>query len=115
MFSAHGALHVNDLLVHVLQVFNLFMPRVNARRTSAWYKESEMPDFSHTDSQVWKMQSFSSFDISTHCPVFMFGFDVHKKVIFVCKNDSLTSQICEKRHGSKLWAIRRCSFRMVSC
>ena len=34
------------------QIFNLFLPRVNVRRTSAWYKESEMPDFSPSDSQV---------------------------------------------------------------
>ena len=35
-----------------MQIFNLFLPRVNVRRTSAWYKESEMPDFSPSDSQV---------------------------------------------------------------
>jgi hypothetical protein len=34
------------------QIFNLFLPRVNVRRTSAWYKESEPPDLSPSDSQA---------------------------------------------------------------
>ena len=40
------------LRMPVAQIFNLFLPRVNVRRTSAWYKESEAPDFSPSDSQV---------------------------------------------------------------
>lgn len=35
-----------------LQVYNLFMPRVNIRRQSAWYKDNEPLDFSPSDSQV---------------------------------------------------------------
>ncbi len=35
-----------------LQVINMILPKVNVRRTSAWYKETEEPDMSSTDSQV---------------------------------------------------------------
>lgn len=34
------------------QVFTLFIPDVNLRRTSAWFKEGEPDDFSPTDTQV---------------------------------------------------------------
>lgn len=34
------------------QVINMILPKVNVRRTAAWYKESEEPDMSPTDSQA---------------------------------------------------------------
>ena len=34
------------------QVFSLFIPDVNVRRTAAWYKEGEPEDFSPSDTQV---------------------------------------------------------------
>jgi DNA-directed RNA polymerase II subunit RPB1 len=34
------------------QVFSLFIPDVNVRRTAAWYKEGEPDDFSPSDTQV---------------------------------------------------------------
>lgn len=36
----------------MLQIFNLILPRVNVRRTCAWYKDGEQEDFSPWDSQV---------------------------------------------------------------
>ena len=35
-----------------MQIFNLFMPRVNLRRQAQWYADGEPPDFSPSDSQV---------------------------------------------------------------
>ena len=35
-----------------MQVFNLFMPRVNIRRQAQWYADGEPQDFSPSDSQV---------------------------------------------------------------
>ena len=35
-----------------VQVFNLFMPRVNIRRQAQWYADGEPQDFSPSDSQV---------------------------------------------------------------
>ena len=35
-----------------MQIFNLFMPRVNLRRQAQWYADGEQPDFSPSDSQV---------------------------------------------------------------
>ena len=34
------------------QLVSTLLPRVNCRRTAAWYKDGEAPDFSPTDSQV---------------------------------------------------------------
>ena len=34
------------------QLISTLLPRVNCRRTAAWYKDGEPPDFSPTDSQV---------------------------------------------------------------
>ena len=34
------------------QVFSLFMPDVNIRRTAAWYKDGDPEDLSLDDSQV---------------------------------------------------------------
>eukprot|EP00854_Cymbomonas_tetramitiformis_P009466 gene9466-11218_t len=38
------------------QVFNLFMPVVNVRRTSAWHADDDPPDFSLQDTQVLVQQ-----------------------------------------------------------
>ena len=48
-------MHVSGCLttLHVcVQVFNLFMPRVNIRRQAQWYADGEPQDFSPSDSQV---------------------------------------------------------------
>ena len=34
------------------QVMNMFLPRVNVRRFSSWYKDGEAPDMSPGDAQV---------------------------------------------------------------
>lgn len=47
------------------QVFNLFMPRVNIRRQSAWYKDSEPQNFSPTDSQVSPASAFTTLSLHT--------------------------------------------------
>lgn len=39
-------------VVMCTQVFSMFLPDVNLRRTCAWYKESDPEDLSLDDSQV---------------------------------------------------------------
>lgn len=52
--SYHIRIHCRcpDQLAWLVQIFNLFLPRVNIRRQAQWYADGEPQDFSPSDSQV---------------------------------------------------------------
>ena len=56
------------------QVFSMFLPDVNVKRTSAWHKDNDLPDMSNDDSQVseqgWSFPQSMNTRIPSHlrCP-----------------------------------------------
>jgi hypothetical protein len=56
------------------QIFSMFLPDLNLRRTSSWYKDSDPEDLSLDDSQVCTVLTCTAaiayhFPACIHCPI----------------------------------------------